>query len=222
MHGPGTTEFENFCSNLGWRYIGQPWNDTIWKSGSNAPDSEFIHQLKQQKLRPIVDMSVEHWGGAASKCIESTYSLLEQNFSRFLLLTHNIADHKTRDKLLFYPYWYYKTQKHFSTTIVKKTPKQYKISCLNHRPKFHRKANFVKLHGKSYCGEMFIKILPNDIGMTTRLDDYELDLDTIDKWKKISESLPQEPITNIWNHCQDNTNLAYDDSYINLVTESTV
>ena len=222
MHGPGTKEFENFCSDLGWRYIGQPWNDTIWKSGSPAPNFEFIHQLKQQQLCPIVDMSVEHWGGAASKCIESTYNLLEQNFPRFLLLTHNLADHKTRDTLLFYPYWYYKTQKNFSTPIATQTPKQYQVSCLNHRPRFHRKANFVKLHSKSYRGQMFIKILPNDLDMTTRPDDYELDLDTIAKWQKISESLPQEHIANIWDHCQDNTNRAYDDSYINLVTESTV
>jgi hypothetical protein len=222
MHGPGTTEFENFCSSLGWRYIGRPWNDTIWKSGSPAPNFEFIHQLKQQQLCPIVDMSVEHWGGAASKCIEFTYSLLEQNFSRFLLLTHNIADHKTRDKLLFYPYWYYQTQKNFSIPITTISPKQYKVSCLNHRPRFHRKANFVKLHSKSYHAEIFTKILPKDLGNTARPDDYELDLDTIDKWQKVSESLPQEPITNIWNHCQDHTNLAYDDSYINLVTESTV
>jgi len=222
MHGPGTIEFENFCSDHGWRYIDRPWNDTIWKSGSSTPNFEFINQLKQQQLCPIVDMSVEHWGGATSKCIESTYNLLEQNFTRFLLLTHNFADHKTRDQLLFYPYWYYKTQKNFSTPTATKTSKQYKVSCLNRRSKFHRKANFVKLHSKSYQGEIFTKILPDDLSNTTRPDDYELDLDTIDKWQKISESLTQESITNIWNHYQDNTHLAYDNSYINLVTESTV
>jgi len=224
MHGPGTKEFENFCSDLGWRYIGQPWNDTIWKSGSPAPNFEFINQLKQQQICPIVDMSVEHWGGETSKCIDSTYNLLEQNFSRFLLLTHNLADHKTRDKLLFYPYWYYKTQKEFSTPITTISSKQYKVSCLNYRPRFHRKANFVKLHNKSYHGEIFTKILPKDINLTIRPDDYELDLDTIDTWQKVSESLPHELITSsmIWKHYQDNTNLAYDDSYINLVTESTV
>jgi hypothetical protein len=222
MHGPGTTEFENFCSTQGWKYIGRPWDDTIWKTGSPTPNFEVIHQLKQQQLCPIVDMSVEHWGGAESKCIESTYNLLEQNFSRFLLLTHNIADHKTRDKLLFYPYWYYKTQKNFSTPIVTITSRQYKVSCLNRQPKFHRKANIVKLYSKKYHAESFTKILAKDIVMTTRPDDYELDLDTIDKWQKISGSLAQEPITNIWNHCQDHTNRAYDDSYINLVTESTV
>jgi hypothetical protein len=222
MHGPGTTEFENFCSAQGWRYIGLPWHDTIWKIGSPTPNFSFINQLKQQQLYPIVNMSVEHWGGAESKCIESTYNLLEQHFSRFLLLTHNLADHKTRDKLLFYPYWYYQTQKNFSTPITTRTSRQYKVSCINHRPRFHRKANFVKLYDKSYYGEIFAKILPRHSGTTTRHDDYKLDLDTINKWQNLSESLVQEPVTNIWDHYQDNTHCAYDDSYINLVTESTV
>jgi hypothetical protein len=65
-----------------------------------------------------------------------------------------------------------------------------------------------------------------DAENTVRPDDFALPKDTIERWQKISpviyaNSTPKFS-QNFWNHHADNTYLAFEDSYVNLITETTV
>jgi len=227
MLGPGTLEFNKFCTDHGWTYIDYPWNDTIWCQGSSEPNLEFLNKLKIQNTRPIVNMSIEHWGGKNSKCIESTYFLLQQHFTEFVVLTHNPADHNTLTDLFFYPYWYHITKNYFTIKTACDRSQQYQLSCINGNPRFHRIANFIKLLDKPYAGKIFKTMGDADAyTYTVRPDDFSLPKDTIEQWQKICPVINANGtpkfVENIWNHHADNTHLAFEDSYVNLVTETTI
>jgi hypothetical protein len=215
---------KKYSTDQGWIYIDRPWDNTIWCQHSPRPNLEYIDQLKQKNSRVIVDMSIDHWGGKTSGCIESTYNLLEQNFSDFVVLTHNSADHKTKENLFFYSYWYQRTRELFTPDPTNNLLQNFFVSCLNGTPKFQRKANWVILCEKPYTDKIFKRITTSDY-FSSRPDDYKLDPLIIEKWDKLTDTnkrVRSDFQYSVFNHREDNSHFAYTDSYINLVTESSV
>lgn len=217
-------EIEDLVKNHGWIYISRPWDKTIWISDNLELNTDFLLNHKAQKSKLIVDMSIEHWGGTQSQCIDMVYKLLNQYFDDFILLSHSPIDHLRLPNLLFFPYWYYRTISRFHSDTVNDLPKRYKVSCLNGFPKFHRIANFRYLVDKPYKEDIFKKIHRDGRKSCSRPDDYTLSEDLMNWWKEYSESIEytRDNLTNIWNHKIDGSFPAFSDSYINLVAETSV
>ena len=173
-------------------------------------DYEKISKLKDNKL-VVADFSSEHYGISG---LDHVYQALEQQGINFLLLTHDISDHQRFERMLFYPYWYHWSRKIFVTNNSQSVDRTYKLGCLNGNARNHRIYNYFYTYHKSYF---------NDASFTfhnaeaIRADDVALDPEVIQFWNKIKCTLePRDfPVTDL--------NLpAITDSYIHLVTETTV
>lgn len=179
-------------------------------------DEDKFLSLPKDKLI-IVDCSSEHWGSGTF--IHSVYDMLEKYNLMFLVLTHVPTDHLTRPNLLFYPYWYQQNRKSFPRLPLDNV-KKYKLSCLNANPRPHRIYNYFALQDRNY-NNVLLTMHNSDVH---RDDEYKLSPTVLNKWKEISQTLPTR------NSLQDtpgedmntSNHEAYSNSYINLVTETTV
>lgn len=223
MLGLGMFVIDNVTKDHGWEYISRPYDNTIWISGKFEPNTDFLIYHRNKKSKLVIDMSIEHWGGSQSQCIDMTYKLLCEYLDNFILLTHNPYCHQKLPNLLFFPYWYYRSKQFFHTADTDCFPKKYKISCLNGHPRFHRIANFYRLVCKSYSEEIYKKIHLTE-SLSARPDDFLLPETIVDWWEKYSLSITnyRSEIKNIWHHDADETWPAYKNSYLNLVTEMSV
>jgi hypothetical protein len=176
-------------------------------------DSKFLALPKDKLI--IVNCSSENWG--MGEFIGSLYNNLERYHLNFLILSHNPDDHLTRPNLLFYPYWYQDSVKFFNQPIFSNL-KTYKLSCLNGNPRPHRIVNYFKLLEKNYA-DTFISMHSTENSITNRDDDCVLDQITLQKWAEISVQFKNR---NTSTCSQGPDNEAYLDTYVNLVTETTV
>lgn len=158
----------------------------------------------------IVNASSENWG--MGNFIDDLYINLEEQKIEFVLLSHLPDDHFKKPNLLFYPYWYHWAVRTFKPKETSNT-KKYKVSCLNRSPRPHRVINYFELKNKPYQSDMFITAYQYSVAR--RDDDCDLTEDLVDKWNKEANFLP-----NFENHVSDYP--ALHNSYINLVTETTV
>jgi hypothetical protein len=192
------------------------WNGVFNQSDSIAIDQ--ITELKKYKLL-IFDFSQDHWGPYTGGPLP-IYNTLKDLELNFIFLTHNDSNHLVEPNYLFYPYWYY-----FSLTVFSKNylqninsdSKKYKISCLNGGARFHRIYNYIKLSKKHYFNELYISM--HNIH-AWRHDDFHLSDEQITEWSSVKVTFP---ITQLGHkEVTDIDDDAYTNSYINLVTETTV
>jgi hypothetical protein len=178
---------------------------------------EHIEEFKNYPL-VIADLSSEHW----STSIDYVYQLLEENNINFILLTYNPADHLRKPRLLFYPWWYEWTKDNFNQRCLRinTLEKLYPVSCLNAAPRFNRIYNYLALRKKSYFDKMLFTMHRSDFD-PGRHDDYKLEPSVAEEWNTIKDSLPNR--NKIRPGVEDEIyNPAYSNSYINLITETTV
>jgi len=184
-------------------------------------DHDKITKLKDHKL-VIADFSSEHYGIHG---LDHVYSALDQQGVNFLLLTHDPNDHLRFDRMLFYPYWYHWTRKHFVTHNSESVDRTYKWSCLNANPRYHRIYNFFYTYHKPYYKDACFTFHSNGKSISDRADDLVLDDETIKFWSEVGHtlktrsSLAEEEQIQLDANCSHPAN---SDSYINLVTEATV
>ena len=199
-------------------YFNQP--DTIYDKTNWTIGQEKLTLLKQHSM-VIADFSSEHYG---NNTIQYLYDVLESQNINFLLLSHDPQDHLTRPQLLFYPHWYYRSKENLhNLPNILKIKKKYKVSCLNRVPRFHRIYNWITLKEKPYTDDFLFSMhrQPDDlIGSNPRADDYNLSNDMLAKWELIQFTLPVKQKSKFSQY--DLSHPAYLDSYINLVTETTV
>jgi hypothetical protein len=183
-------------------------------------DHDKIAKLKDHKL-VIADFSIEHYG---SPGLDHVYSALEQHGINFLLLTHDPTNHQRFDRMLFYPYLYHWTRKHFVTHNSESVDRTYKWSCLNANPRPHRIYNFFYTYHRPYYKDACFTFHNNGEAISIRVDDIVLDDEVIKFWDEIRHTLKtrssldgsQIPVDANCSHP------ANSDSYVNFVTESTV
>ena len=183
-------------------------------------DEDKIAALKKYAL-VIADFSSEHYG---QDTIDTVYECFKSRKINFILLSHTVDDHLRRDNLFFYPYWYHWSKKSFRqiyTDNIDKLEKKHPVSCLNSNPRFHRIYNFLLLQGKPYFKDWVFTIHQSAL-IPARGDDYTLSIEHVDQWNKLSGTLPRRENLNSSSNVNDISYLAYTDSYINLVTETTV
>lgn len=199
-------------------YFNQP--DTIYDKTTWSVDLEKLAKLKQYQL-VIADFSSEHYG---ADTLSMLYDTLELHNLNFLLLSHNPADHLTRPRLLFYPHWYHiARQSLINIPNLDNIEKKYKLSCLNGVPRFHRIYNWLTLAEKPYAKEILFSMhrRPDYLLGRPRSDDSGLSEDMLKKWQFVQSNLTEKHLS-IKDNGVDLSHPAYSDSYINLVTETTV
>ena len=219
---------DELVRSIGGIYIGYPLtlcNDQFrW-------DSEKFQQLLGNTL-VVVDCSWENWG--SGNFINSLYDELEKFNINFLVLTHIYEDHLVRPRMLFHPFWYHSVVMYSvirnnidPANIQLVDQKKYRLSCLHGNPRPHRILNYIKLNKFLDDPSMLIKIFTNPNGIDSRLDeDYVLSEEHTSTWKELNKNLQsREEIQNQENIIDvgtDVTTPAHSDSYINLVTETTI
>jgi hypothetical protein len=177
---------------------------------------EKLKELSKYKL-VIVNMCSEHWGkGSGVQAVEHC-----QNANlNFLILTHNPNEHLVHPRVMYLPYWYHYSKKYFKH-IKPTLSKKYNLSCLNGNPRPHRIANYLLLLNKTYINQTnisFFNVLSDD--MPWRADDVTLTESESAQWNQIKHQLPLKNAVSV---CDREINLpAIADSYIHLVTETTV
>ena len=199
-------------------YFNQP--DTIYDKATWSIDPKKLEHLKNYKL-VVADFSSEHYG---QDTLYSLYDTLESEKINFLLLSHSPADHLTLPRLLFYPHWYHESRKSlFNISKLNTIEKTYKLSCLNGVPRFHRIYNWLILKEKSYANDLLLSMhrRPDYLLDNPRSDDHGLSADIVAKWNLIQSTLTEKQFS-ITKGGRDLGHSAYSDSYINLVTETTV
>jgi hypothetical protein len=198
-------------------YFNQP--DTIYDKTTWSIDQEKLTLLKQHSM-VIADFGSEHYG---DDMLYNLYDVLESHDINFLLLSHNPQDHLMQPRLLFYPHWYHWCrEKLCNLPNLLEIKKKYKVSCLNGVPRPHRIYNWITLQEKPYVADLLFSMHRQNDQLLMRNDDYDLSSNMLEKWNSIQSGLGDIRVSLMAKANVDLSHPAYADSYINLVTETTV
>jgi len=199
-------------------YFNQP--DTIFNKTTWCLDQEKITLLKTHNL-VVADFGSEHYGDR--DFLYNLHNDLESHGLNFLLLSHNPQDHLIKPRLLFYPHWYHWCRKNlYNCPDLLEIEKKYKVSCLNGVPRPHRIYNWMTLQEKPYVADLLFSMHRQSDQFSMRTDNYELSNNMLEKWNSIQSRLGDARVSLMVKTSTDLSHSAYADSYINLVTETTV
>ena len=172
--------------------------------------------IKNDKL--IIDLSNCPYNDTTEKIVPE----LSKTFDDFLILTGDVKYlNNALDKAAYFPYCYLQSHDHKpSPLLVANSYRHYPISCLNGRSRPHRVENFVKLVKKPWFNKLRFSMYNNfdEAQEKTERPGLHFCDDTIlPTYLSLCDRLPEKyPIDY---SVQDE---AYHNSYINLVTETTV
>lgn len=195
--------------------------NSVWKMGTSLLDDDFINivsnRLDDQKIN-IVDFSSEHWGDSLS-----AYNQLADSSKKFIYLTHNEADHLSLPNYLYFPHHYF-GENHLilpQPNAINTINKKYKISCLNGNPHVHRIYNLLLLKDKPYFNDLLFTFHNTD--EPWRSDSPELSQEMKSEWERIRSSYNNRGgRETFFLPNGENSHPAFSDSYINLITETSV
>ena len=184
--------------------------DHDWKLDHNK-----IARLKDHKL-VIADFSSEHYGIHG---LDHVYSALDQQGVNFLLFTHDPAEHQKYPRMFFYHHWYQWSRKNLTKPVLQQN-RQWSWSCINGNPRPHRIYNFLFSQQQEYFSQACFSIFRNSTATPTRPDDVELESSMQQQWSVLEKDLIEKCNSGI--NDKDVGISAFADSYIHLVTETTV
>ena len=189
--------------------------DTIYNSNWELDTNKFTPNAHY-----VIDFSSEHYG---QDTVSNAHQQLTDMGIDFDILTYNPKDHLVRPNIHYNPYYYYYTVDKFKHIDINNDQKKYKLSCLNGNPRFHRIYNYIELRQKSYFGNILFSMHNDDYA--TRPDDYVLPDVHKKTWGSINLTLKSRE-NMVRDECTrldtQNSHEAYINSYVNLVTETTV
>jgi hypothetical protein len=209
MRGPGTM----------FRLDDQLKNKIYYTNCLDLFDTNSLKDIPRDRL-VIVDKSGDTWGSQS----DNFYKTLEDHQFNFLLLSHLPIDHLRRPRLLHYQPFNFYGQQFFTRITDQSDIKKYKLSCLNLNPHTHRIKNYLLFKKKKYfdqCLFSFHTARPEDLFQHYARLSAEMALE----WQSIQGTLPSryDLVSEIKSSGSDTImHPAYTDSYINLVTESSV
>lgn len=180
---------------------------------------EKIESLKKYKL-VIANLSIHNWDERIQKMC---YDLLDEHGVNFIHMTNEPSEHQQRPRTYFYPYHLYEGPDELTWPEFdpKHVDKKFLVSSLNGVPRPHRIQTYMMLRKKSYYDQCLVNFHGRNMrwGGETRGDDEPVDPDLWEEWLTVKSALPEFEQDQIW---KDVCHPAYTDSYINLVTETTV
>lgn len=191
--------------------------ESVFGNQSLVPSPSKIEELKQYNL-VVLDMTADPY---IVDDFDTVYHALERTGINFLFLTHDPADHKKFDRMLYYPYWYHWARENFIVNHNYSNDKTYKWSCLNGVPRPHRIYNYFYSKQQSYYDDAYFSFHHGSNGI---IDGVVLPAYVTDWWDNIKHTLVQlDPRSKKFLLSDKNCDLpANTDAYIHLVTETTV
>jgi hypothetical protein len=185
-------------------------------------NADLVHaELKNGTL--VVFMAMD----AFNKHEKTTAKQLLELTDDFVILSGDVNYFKNPEKhICFMPYWYLSLR--LDSARLDLTPRQasgdarpYALSSLNGKSRYHRIENFIKLREKPYFNKLYFGMHDNWDRETTRLEAPEeyWDENIINKFEAVvaSGELTQGHTTD-----PRAAHPAYDESYINYVTETSI
>jgi hypothetical protein len=190
------------------------WLVNLNRSWDLVPDRVESH-LKDGTI--IVNMSCDPFRGWENRIVED----LKLHADQFVVLSGDLTYlDNPREHICFFPYLYLWQRYSYSPVAQIDSHRQYKVSCLNRQARYHRIENFIKLRQKSYFGDLLFNMLyhynKKDARRQCKLEFYNQDI--ITEFEKLIPSTI--PVLQDDPHRIDIP--AYTDSYVNLVTETSV
>jgi len=152
--------------------------------------------------------------------------ILSGLIDKTILLTSNYDDYSSYKNIFYFPYQLYRSKVKLIQHNIEKNRK-YKISCLNRNPHTHKIYTFFKLQQLENFNDMLVSfnnIIPHT-GKVLTFDDYILSVipaQIREEIRKINlhKSIPGDDLYN-WQELLNNNHPAYNDSYLNIITETT-
>lgn len=177
-----------------------------WTDISPFFDSEFNINLNHVNTLPntpqlYINGASEHYGDGILEDLAK------------LVPNHTVLSHYHSEHTQFYPYWYYWSVNNFENCYKQNTDnnsKKYTVSCLNRVSRTHRILNYIWL---TPTDDMYFTMS----NVESNRDWVELPKEVEQEWNQTKHTLKQDYITRSF--C---LGPACEDSYIQLVTESTV
>lgn len=182
----------------------------------------------------LIDHSREH-GDANDEFDHDIRSWLEQHQLNYYVMSWDPVDHLKHPKMIYFPRWYHHTVSYnrwvdiASSTRSIDAQRQYAVSCMNKTNRFHRLYNYFMLKNKSYFDKILFTMYPDDTNFIEHCKDFKFM--TVEQ-----QNYHRALLTNwdteknkfqSWNkftnqQLTESANNAYYNSYINLVTETTM
>ena len=169
-------------------------------------DDQFFIDPSKFIPNMIVNGCSEHYG-------DGMLEALAEQVPDSVVYSHDPEDHLKLPNLKFYPYWYYWSIKNFENCYKQNTAndhKTYRLSCLNGVSRTHRILNYIWF---TPTDDMYFTMS----NVESNRDWLELPKEVEQEWNQIKPTLRQDYLTST--HC---LGPACDDSYVHLVTETTV
>lgn len=197
-------------------YSGNP--ESIFNDQSWVPSPSKIEDLKKYDLI-VLNLAADPYGVDG---FDTAYHELESTGINFLFLTHDPAEHKKFNKMLFYPHWYHWARKKFIVSHNYSNDRKYKWSCLNGVPRPHRIYNYFYSKQQSYYDDAYFSF--HHTSSNSRIYGVELPDYVTHWWDSIKHTVVQLNVLSkkflVTAHKCDFT--PFTDAYIHLVTETTV
>jgi hypothetical protein len=182
----------------------------------------------------LIDYSREH-GDTNDGFDHDIRSWLEQHQLNYYIMSWDPADHFKHSKMIYFPRWYHHTVNYngwfdiASSTRSIDSQRQYAVSCLNKTNRFHRIYNYFMLKNKFYFDKILFTMYPGNSNFIEHCKDF--------KFMTVEQQSYHQAVLTNWGaeknkfqHWSEFTNQqlvesannAYFNSYINLVTETTM
>jgi len=203
---------------------------TTDSNGWVVPDIDFVKSLNDRFDFVLVNCSLEHWGSERDFPLVARISQqMQQHYHKdFVCLSHDPVDSRPQDHIFYFPWfaWQGQAAPRCSDAIVEQCHRQFIFSSLGRLPKDFRIANFLLLQQKPYRPRCLVSLF--DIPQPNLNNDGEMRLTAQEQqaWDQIRHSLPSKFDDPLY---PDGFNLlwafqhpAYSDSYLHVVSESTM
>lgn len=172
-------------------------------------DDQWILDPNKFQSNMIINGCHEHYG-------DGMLEVLAKQCSDSVIYSHDPEDDNKLPNLKFYPFYYYRSKDWFRQTHqqnISSDRKNYNFSCLNMSAHPHRIVNWLAI--KDMPGSLIT--FHND--EKSNGNNIDLTVDEQRQWNQLKEDLPGRQKGP---ELDDTSDPAYTDSYVNLVTETTV
>lgn len=204
-----------------------PFNDLFIKDENSqlVADHTKINLICSRYNFVLINCSTEHWGSQRSYPLSLRMcELLEQHGCRnFLCLCSDPSDESLHEKIMYFPFfgtgWNCRQHAIHAHTLSKK--RLYFLSNLGRFARDFRIANYLMLMKKPYADRCLVRLYD----MVQPHHGYDGHFDLTDQenrdWNSIKENLPTS-VTDGYPLVWQFSHPAFRDSYVHLVSESTV
>jgi hypothetical protein len=225
-------------------YNPNPWLDQLVNtiSGRIDPRTGWLQLLKQsthilwlvnssqswhidpEKIKQHVDSQclIVNMAGDPFRCREEQIvTELTQYTDNFVVLSSDVKYYHTPvEGICYIPFWYLHQKYSYKPIKVIDQPRHYPLSCLNRVSRYHRIENFIKLKRKPYFDQLLFTMLYDYDRQTVRRHTSPkfYNKEIIAEFETLIPS--NLPSTEFDGHTIDLP--GFYDSYINLVTETSV